>query len=83
MKRIQFTVVIVLLTGISLFFNHLKAQQMSTSNSELDSKEKSIITISSYTAQGKLNELKTALNTGLDSGLTINEIKEMLVQLRF
>ena len=40
MKRIQLTVVIVLLTGISLFFNHLKAQQMSTSNSELNSKKK-------------------------------------------
>lgn len=79
MKKIQFTIVIALLMGISLFFNHLKAQQMSASNSELDSKEKSIITISSYTAQGKLTELKTALNTGLDSGLTINEIKEMLV----
>lgn len=78
MKRIKLTIVIVLLTGISLFFNHLKAQQMS-SNSELNSKEKSIITISSYTAQGKLTELRTALNNGLDSGLTINEIKEMLV----
>jgi 4-carboxymuconolactone decarboxylase len=79
MKKIQFTVVIVLLTGISLFFNHLKAQQMSTANSELNSKEKSIIAISSFTAQGKLSELKTALNAGLDSGLTINEVKEMLV----
>lgn len=79
MKKIQFTVVIVLLTGILLLFNHLKAQQMSTSNSELNSKEKSIITISSFTAQGKLTELKMALNTGLDSGLTINEIKEVLV----
>lgn len=79
MKRIQFTIVIVLLTGISLFFNHLKAQQMSTINSELNLKEKSIITISSFTAQGKLTDLKTALNTGLDSGLSINEIKEMLV----
>lgn len=79
MKKIQLTIVVVLMTGISLFFNHLKAQQMSTSNSELNSKEKSIITISSLTAQGKLTELKTALNTGLDSSLTINEIKEMLV----
>lgn len=52
MKRIQFTIVIVLLTGISLFFNYIKAQQKSTSNSELNSKEKSIISISSYTAQG-------------------------------
>lgn len=79
MKKIQFTVVIVLLTGISLFFNTIKAQQMSTTNSGLNSKDKSIITISSFTAQGKLTELKTAFNSGLDAGLTINEIKEMLV----
>jgi 4-carboxymuconolactone decarboxylase len=79
MKKIKLTIVIVLLTGISLFFNHLKAQQMSTSTSELNSKDKSIIIISSFTAQGKLTELKTALNSGLDAGLTINEIKEMLV----
>lgn len=79
MKGLKIITVIVFLTGISLFFNHLKAQQMSTANSELNSKEKSIITISSYTAQGKLTELRTALNNGLDSGLTINEINEMLI----
>lgn len=79
MKGLKFTIVIVLLTGISLFFNTITAQQMSTANSGLNSKEKSIITISSFTAQGKLTELKTAFNSGLDAGLTINEIKEMLV----
>nr|WP_314499124.1 carboxymuconolactone decarboxylase family protein [uncultured Chryseobacterium sp.] len=78
-KRIKCTVVIVLLTGISLFFNHLKAQQMSRSNSSLNLKDKSIIRISSFTAQGKLTALKTSFNAGLDSGLTINEIKEILV----
>ncbi len=47
----------------------------------LDQKEKSLVTISSYTAQGKINELKHALNEGLYAGLTINEINEALVQL--
>jgi alkylhydroperoxidase/carboxymuconolactone decarboxylase family protein YurZ len=47
--------------------------------STLNSKDKSIITISSYTAQGKLSELKKSLNTGLDAGLTVNEIKEIMV----
>src|SRR5208283_5801129 len=30
---------------------------------------------------GNLQKLKTALNEGLDAGLTINEIKEILVQM--
>lgn len=46
----------------------------------LTDKDKSIISISSYTAQGKLPELKTKLNEGLKAGLTINEIKEVLIQ---
>lgn len=65
----------VLFFGFFLFFNPLKAQQMPTLNSQ----ERSTIIISSFTAQGKLSELKTALNLGLDSGLPINEIKETLV----
>lgn len=69
----------VLLIGTSMFLNTLKAQQMTTSNSQLSSKDRNIITISSFTAQGKLTELKDALNSGLDAGLTMNEIKEMLV----
>lgn len=47
----------------------------------LSQKEKSLVSISSYTAQGKLDGLKKALNEGLDAGLTINEINEALVQL--
>lgn len=69
----------VLLIGISMFLNTLKAQQMATSNSQLSSKDRNMIIISSFTAQGKLTELKEALNSGLDAGLTMNEIKEMLV----
>ncbi|GET21829.1 carboxymuconolactone decarboxylase family protein [Prolixibacter denitrificans] len=47
----------------------------------LSQKEKSLVRISSYTAQGKLDGLKKVLNEGLDAGLTINEINEALVQL--
>ncbi|MFC0426445.1 hypothetical protein [Chryseobacterium scophthalmum] len=66
----------VLLIGTSMFLNTLKAQQMATSNSQLNSKDRNIITISSFTAQGKLTELKDALNSGLDAGLTMNELKK-------
>jgi 4-carboxymuconolactone decarboxylase len=43
--------------------------------------QKSIIPIAAFTANGDIKKLKTALKEGLDAGLTINEIKEILVQL--
>ena len=79
MKRIRFLVLIVVVVSLSLFANTLKAQQMTTVNTALSVKDKSIIAISSLTAQGKLVELKTELSAGLESGLTVNEIKEILV----
>ena len=47
----------------------------------LNAKEQSIVTISAFTAKGDLEQLRKALNKGLDAGLTVNEIKEVLVQL--
>lgn len=47
----------------------------------LNKKQKNIIMISSYTAQGDMENLEKALNNALDDGLTINEIKEILVQM--
>jgi 4-carboxymuconolactone decarboxylase len=47
----------------------------------LSPKQQSIVTISAFTANGDQEKLKTALNEGLDAGLTVNEIKEILVQL--
>jgi Uncharacterized conserved protein, contains double-stranded beta-helix domain len=47
----------------------------------LSAREQHIVTISSFTAKGDLPSLKNALGAGLDSGLTINEIKEVLVHL--
>ncbi len=43
--------------------------------------QQSIVAISSFTASGDLEKLKGALNEGLDAGLTVSEIKEILVQL--
>ena len=50
-------------------------------NQSLGIKQQSIVTISAFTAKGDLIQLQQALNNGLDSGLTVNEIKEVLVQL--
>ena len=50
-------------------------------NGGLNAKQEKIVTIAAFTASGDLQKLKTALSEGLDAGLTINEIKEILVQM--
>src|SRR5512143_1098473 len=50
-------------------------------NQALSVIQKSIIPIAAFTANGDMKKLKTALNDGLDAGLTVNEIKEVLVQM--
>jgi alkylhydroperoxidase/carboxymuconolactone decarboxylase family protein YurZ len=47
----------------------------------LTARQQSIIRIAALTAIGDLQSLKPALNIGLEAGLTINEIKEVLVHL--
>ncbi len=47
----------------------------------LDSKQEAIIRIAALTGKGDLDKLKTELNTGLDAGLTINQIKETLMHV--
>jgi quercetin dioxygenase-like cupin family protein/alkylhydroperoxidase/carboxymuconolactone decarboxylase family protein YurZ len=66
--------------ALFMFFSFLTGgYSMAADN--LNAKEKSIVKISSYTAAGDLPKLEKALNTGLDNGLTVNEIKEILVQM--
>lgn len=47
----------------------------------LDERQQAIIPISAFTANGDMARLKPALAAGLDAGLSVNEIKEILVQL--
>ena len=50
-------------------------------NQALSTEQQSFIPIAAFTANGDLDKLKTALHDGLDAGLTVNEIKEILVHL--
>ncbi len=50
-------------------------------NQALNAKQQSIVPIAAFTANGDLDKLIIALNEGLDAGLTVNEIKEILVHL--
>ena len=70
------TLVIALILSIAIM---PEAQAMK--NEELNVKQKCIVTISAFTARGDLQKLKISLSEGLDAGLTVNEIKEILVHL--
>ena len=63
------------------FTCNLIAQNEMSSIQTLTEGQQSIILISAYTAKGELQDLKPALNGGLDAGLTVNEIREVIVHL--
>lgn len=76
-KTLRWLILFVLTVSITKMY----AQQNIITNSTLSPMQQSLVNISALTATGNLQQLKMQLNIGLDSGLTINEIKETLVQL--
>lgn len=73
LNAIAITLVCIGMLGVNM-----KAQ---ASEDVLTAKEKSMISISALTAKGNLRDLEKALEQGLKNGLTVNEIKELLVQV--
>lgn len=67
----------ILFFALLINFGTMKAQK----NDTLTAQQQGLVTISALMATGDLENLKTELNTALDAGVTINEIKEALVQL--
>ncbi|MDE3144973.1 MAG: carboxymuconolactone decarboxylase family protein [Bacteroidota bacterium] len=64
-----------------MIINQTLFAQTQKDSISLSPKEKCIVVISAYAAQGNMNKLQIALNDGLNAGLSINEVKEILVQL--
>jgi alkylhydroperoxidase/carboxymuconolactone decarboxylase family protein YurZ len=81
MKKSKIETLIVLFIAIGLLTYNLNAQNNPNENVKLSPREQSIIAIAALTARGDLSNLKTELNTGLEAGLTINQIKEVIVHL--
>lgn len=79
MKPMKFLLITIFC--FSWLNNDVQASEVKTQYQPMNIKEQSIVTIVALTATGGLEALKPALNAGLDAGLTINEIKEILVQL--
>ncbi|WP_316833252.1 carboxymuconolactone decarboxylase family protein [Pedobacter aquatilis] len=59
----------------------MKAQEKASLNNTLSKQEQGLVNISALTATGNLEALQIQIGLALDAGLTINEIKEAMVQL--
>lgn len=70
-----------LLIAISCFSGNLNAQSKVDDENALNGKQQQIVAIAASTAKGDLTNLKPELHAGLDAGLTVNQIKEVLVHL--
>ncbi|MCU7550441.1 carboxymuconolactone decarboxylase family protein [Chitinophagaceae bacterium LB-8] len=81
MKSIKVFILLTIMASQLYFAPDVMAQAGLNDNQALDARYQSIVTISSFTAKGELKGLKKALNDGLAAGLSINEIKEVIVHL--
>jgi 4-carboxymuconolactone decarboxylase len=81
LKNNRIQLFIALFLTISSISGNLTAQSRTESDRLLTDKQQGIVPVAAYTAIGDLQRLKSALNEGLDAGLTINEIKEVIVHL--
>lgn len=70
---------ILAMACFNLFMCDNLLAQTSPLEQTLSIRQQHIVTIASYTGRGDLVHLKTALGEGLGAGLTVNEIKEILV----
>jgi 4-carboxymuconolactone decarboxylase len=64
-----------------LSFAVISEAQKMDAHRALSAKQQRIIPIAAFTANGDMEKLRTALHAGLDAGLTVNDIKEILVQM--
>jgi 4-carboxymuconolactone decarboxylase len=77
----QPTALLAVIYGLLLNVAAIAEAQTMDVHQALSAIQHSIIPIAAFTANGDMEKLRTALNEGLDAGLTVNEIKEILVQM--
>ena len=80
MKRKSTAFLAVIFSSMFSFVAILEAQKMDA-HQTLNAKQQRIIPIAAFPATGDLAKLSTALHAGLEAGLTVHEIKEILVQM--
>lgn len=76
-RCLQWLMFIVLLISM----HNMNAQSKTIGGGALSPHDQGIISIAALTATGDIEQLKTTLHAGLDAGLSVNQIREVLVQL--
>jgi alkylhydroperoxidase/carboxymuconolactone decarboxylase family protein YurZ/quercetin dioxygenase-like cupin family protein len=77
MKALMIRSMVMLFVTLGCMPGSIEAKN--NNEEKLNNQEQSIVTIAALTAKGDLASLTTALNGGLEAGLTVNEVKEVLV----
>lgn len=80
-SRRKLVMCLALISVMIFSFSFMSNAQTMNNAQTLDTRQQNSVTIAAFTANGDIENLSTALNEGLDNGLTVNEIKEVLVQL--
>ncbi len=66
---------------LMLLMNVMLAMAGNAEAEPMSSKERAVVPIAAFTASGDIPRLEAALVEGLEAGLTVNEIKEVQVQM--
>jgi 4-carboxymuconolactone decarboxylase len=79
--KAKFFLLLIILSCLIPAFTISSEENTMEKHHALNQRQQSIIPIAAFTADGDIDRLKPALNQGLEAGLTVNEIKEVLVHL--
>src|SRR6185369_7056086 len=60
-------------------YQKINSQDSGNPAPALGARQQNIVTIAAFTSKGKQAELNRAIHEGLNAGLTINEVKEIIV----
>lgn len=81
MKKVIISSLVAIFLFASCATTQMETTEKVVTGTALSQKQQSVISIAAFAARGDIDNLEIAINEGLDNGLTVNEIGEVLLQL--